>query len=160
MFTDMFVIGTKRVLGTTPSSAPTSDLTAAATTQTFTLLALNIGDVVVYPLAQGWVKQKFTDGATEGSAAVTLANLKCDVGVTGATTQFIAGVNGDLIQSPGYPITAPVAAGVPYATQASSKSILATFTSSAGNMSTVTFGDLWIFVSIARVRDWVTDRVA
>lgn len=160
MFTDLFIIGIKRVAGSTPSAPFTSDFTAAATTQTITLLALNIGDVVCYPLAAGWVKQKFTDGATEGAAAVTLANLKCDVGVTSATTQFIAGTNGDLIQSPGYPITAPVAAGVPYSTIAASKNLLATLTSTAGNMSTITFGELWIYVSLARVRDWVTDRVA
>lgn len=156
-FTDLFIVGTTRVIA---NSGRTSDFTAAATTQTITLLALNIGDVIVYPLAQAWVKVKFTDGATEGAAAVTLANLKADVGVTGATTQFIAGTNGDLIQSPNYPITPAVAAGAPYACQAASKNLLLTLTSTAGNMSTITYGELWIYVAIARVGDHVRDIAA
>jgi hypothetical protein len=158
-FTDLYCIGTKRVLGTTPSLPNTSDLTAAATTQTITLETLAIGDVVVFPIAQAWVKQKFTDATTENGAAVTLANLKVDLGVTGTTTKFIAGTNGDLIQSPNYPITSVVAAGVGHAAQAAI-AVLATFTSTAGNLSTVTFGDLFIYLSIARVGEWVRDRQA
>src|ERR1044071_6909828 len=143
-FTDLFILGVKR------GAAGASDFTTAGLSQTFTLTALGIGDVVAYPLAQAWIKKKFTDAAAEGGPPTTLANLKADVGVTGATTQFIAGTNGDLIQAPDYPITAPVAAGAPYATQAGSKNVLCTLTSSAGNISTITFGELWIYLSILR----------
>ncbi len=157
-FTDLFILGTKRALNTSTKRWG-SDFTAAATTQTFTLLALAVGDCVVYPLVQGWVKQKFTDHATENTAATTLADLKCDVGVTGTTTKFCAGTNGDLQQAINSPITPPVAASVPHAAQ-SATNLLATVTSSAGNMSTITYGDLWIFVAIARVGDHIRDLTA
>lgn len=155
-FTDVFFLGTKRVRSASSPFTITSDFTAAATTQTFTLLTLAIGDCVVFPLAQAWVKQKFTDAATEDTDAATLANLKCDVGITGTVTKFIAGVNADCQQAVNSPITAPVAACTAHAALAA-VSLLATFTSTAGNMSTITFGDLWIFVAIARKGDHVRD---
>jgi hypothetical protein len=157
-FTDLFILGTKRKLGT-DNRTYGSDFTAAATTQTFTLLALAVGDAVIYPLAHGWVKQKFTDHATEDTAATTLANLKCDVGVTGSTTKFIAGTNADLQAAVNTPITPPVAAGAPHATT-SAVNLLATLTSTAGNMSTITYGELWLWVAIARLGDFVRDPSA
>jgi hypothetical protein len=154
-FTDLFLLGTKRVRSNAAPFTISSDFTAAATTQTITLLTLAVGDCVVFPLAQGWVKQKFTD-STEDAAAVTLANLKVDIGITGTTTKFIAGVNADLQQAVNSPITAPVAASTAHAALAS-VAVLATFTSTAGNMSTITFGDLWIYMAIARMQDHVRD---
>jgi hypothetical protein len=162
-FTDLFILGTTRNAGAT-------DFTAAALTQSFNLLALNKGDQIIYPLAAAWVKRSFTDAAG-GGAPVTLANLKLDVGTTDLATQMIAGTNGDLIQtlspvpdSNGYPIAAlgPAAtSGGPYRTTATSgKFITATLTSTAGNMSTITFGEVWIYVCLARFADWMRDRDA
>ena len=151
-FTDLFIVGVKRGAG------GSSDFTADDTTQTLTLTGLDIGDVVAYP-AQAWVKQKFTDAAAEGGAPATLADLKADVGVTAALTQFIAGTDGDLINDPDYPI-APAAGGGPYPIQAASKEVLLTLTSSAGDMSTITFGELWIYLSLLRVAQFSTSRYA
>lgn len=155
-FTDLFIVGTTRVTSAT-TYARSSDFTAAATTQTITLLALTVGDVIVYPLAQAWVKQKFTDHATENTVATTLANLKADVGYTGATTAFIAGTNADLQQAVNCPTTGQAAAAAGYAHKTGSVDLLLTLTSTAGNMSTITFGELWIYVAIARVGDHVRD---
>jgi hypothetical protein len=149
LFSDLFIVGTTR------GAAGVSDFTAAATTQTITLLALNIGDILPYPLAQGLVAKRFTDGA-EDAAATTLANLKADVGVTSATTQLIAGTNGDLQQDRGYPITSPTSGLAPYSTIATGKSLLLTLTSTAGNLNTITFGELWIYTNVMRVADYLT----
>jgi hypothetical protein len=160
MFTDLFVLGTTRAAGNT------SDFTAAALTQSYNLLALNKGDVIGFPLCQAWLKRSFTDAAA-GGAPVTLANLKLDVGNTAAgATAVIAGTNGDLIQtlspvpdSNQYPITPPVAAAAPIRiTAASGQFLTAALTSTAGNLSTITFGEVWIFATIFRAADWMRDR--
>lgn len=157
-FTDLYILGTKRANGAAPSYTPTSDFTAAATTQTFILQALAVGDVVVYPRAQCWVKQKFTDHATEDTAATTLANLKADIGYTGATTAFIAGTNADLQQAVNSPTTGQAAGGGGYAHKTGTVNLLATLTSTAGNLSTITYGELYIYLALARVGEWVRDR--
>lgn len=155
-YTDLFIIGTKRVRASTAPYAFTSDFAGvAATTQTITLLALTVGDVIIHTGVQAWVKQKFTDHATEDTAATTLANLKCDIGYTGTTTAFIAGTNADLQQAVGAPTTGPVAAALNYAHKTGAVNLLATLTSTAGNMSTITYGDLWIYVTIARASNHV-----
>lgn len=156
-FTDLWILGTKRVRASTSPYGVTSDFTAAATTQTFTLYTFVLGDVVIMPAAQMWVKQKFTDHATEDTAAATLANLKMDLGYSGATTAFIAGTNADLQQAKGAPTTGQAAAWLGYPYKTGSIDLVATATSTAGNMSTITYGDLFIYIAIARVGDHVTN---
>lgn len=159
-WTDLWILGTKRVRATTSPFGVTSDFTAAATTQTFSLYTFAVGDVVIMPAAQCWVKQKFTDHATEDTAATTLANLKMDIGYTGATTAFIAGTNADLQQAINSPTTGQAAAWLGYPHKTGTVALLATATSSAGNLSTITYGDFWIYVAIARVGDHVANLSA
>lgn len=155
-YNELYIIGANR------GANGASDFTAAATTQTITLSALAIGDIIDAPWAMGWVGERFTDGA-RGATPTTLANLKCDVGHTDDTDALIIGVNADLIQDKGYPL-APLgiaaAGGGGYRTTAASKNLVAVFTSTAGNMSTITFGEVWIYVSVKRVNNCFRGVVA
>lgn len=158
-FTDLYLLGTKRVTGAAPNYTKSSDLTAVALTQIITLQALAVGDCIVFPLAQAWVKQKFTDAVLEDGAPVALSGLLVNIGVTGQATKFIAGVAGDAQQVINSPITAPVAASTAHACLAATN-LIATFTSAAGNLSTITWGDLYLYVAISRVGEYVRDRMA
>lgn len=160
-FTDLFILGTTR------NTNGTSDFTAAALTQSFNLLPLNKGDVITYPLGQAWLKRSFTDAAA-GGAPVTLAGSKVDVGTTASATSIITGTGSDLLQtltpvpeSNMYPLIPPAAGLFPTRiTVNGSQYLTALITNSAGNVSTITFGEVWIYVAIARGSDWMRDRDA
>ena len=143
------------VLGTTRGAAGASDFTTAGTSQSFNLMPLDLGDMILYPLAAAYVAKRFTDGA-ENATPTTLANLKLDVGHTDDADAFIVGTNGDLIQDAGYPISplkVSAAGGGADRITAASKYLTATLTSTAGNISTITFGEVIIFANVARVSD-------
>lgn len=139
-FTDLYILGTTR------AAAGASDFTAAAGTQTFNLQALVVGDIVSYPLAVAWVKTAFT----------VVTNPKLDVGVTAAATQFIAGVNNDLATLNkgivGVAAGAPLSSGV--------TNLMATITTTVGNISTIGAGEVWIYATICRLQDFLSLRDA
>lgn len=161
-FTDLFILGTNR------NTNNTSDFTAAALTQTFTLYTLAKGDQIVFPLVAAWLKRSFSDTAA-GLAPATLANYKLDIGGAVVGNAFFSGgTNGDLIQTLNpvpdsnlFPISAVTAAATPVAcTVAGNRTLTATITGTAGNLSTVTFGEVWIYAAISRSADWMRDRDA
>ena len=160
-FTDLFILGTTR------NTNGTSDFTAAALTQLFNLQVTSKGDVLVQPLVAAWVKRSFTD-AVAGGAPTTLANGKLDIGTTAlGASAIIAGTAGDLIQtlspvpdSNMYPCTAPPAASINTRFTVAGGFLTATVSTTAGNLSTITFGEVWIYAAIARVNDWMRDRDA
>lgn len=158
-WTDLFILGTTR------GAAGVSDFTAAALTQSFNLLPLTKGDVLMYPLAQALLKRSFTD-AVGGGTPVTLANAKLDVGTTSGATGLLTGVAAELSQTLSpvpefnmYPLTPPLASAQPIrVTATSGQFITAAVTSTAGNLSTITFGEVWIYVCFMRGADWMRDR--
>jgi len=148
-FTDLFIVGYNQVRSVSNGVVTTSsDFTAAATSQTITLLALNIGDIVLNHSAL-FVKTAVTGGAVSAMTA--------SLGVTSATTRLLATVDvfTNAVAAGG---TFTSAAVDSYATIAASKNLLLTMASTGGNMSAITAGELWIYTKIMRVQDFLTNR--
>jgi hypothetical protein len=148
-FTDLFILGATR------GTSGASDFTAAATSQSFNLKAMAVGDQVVYPLAAVFTKIAFTGTA--------ISNVKCDVGSTDDADQFVVGTAGDLstINFSRAALVVSSAAGGPYSPNNATKYVTALVTNGgAGNVTAITAGEVWIYVAIARVKDFLTDRQA
>jgi hypothetical protein len=140
-FTDLFIIGTTRNSGGT-------DFTAAATQQTYNLLALNIGDIVMAPFMILEVKTNAL------GTSVTAATGS--VGVTSALTQFTAAAN--LLVAGNEFFTCPNTV-TPYPTVAASIYLTFDLNTTGANVSVLSTGEFWIWANISRVKDRITDRV-
>lgn len=142
-FTDLFVVGMTHRAGATDFIETTNDLD-----QVITLTDLALGDIV-WPDSCLLVKTAV--------AGLTAANAS--LGVTGAVTQFIA--NSSLL-SGGNKYFVPAGTLAPYATIASSKSLILNIDPAANteHVSSVTAGELWIYAKISRFADMVTLRQA
>lgn len=148
-FTDLFIIGVDQVRSVSNGVVSlSSDFTAAATSQTITLTALNIGDVVLNH-AIAYVKTPLTGGSV---SAATLS-----LGVTSATTQFLNAVDvfTNAASAGGTFVTA---APNSYATIAASKNLLATMGSTTANLNALTAGEIWIYCKITRIAEFLTNR--
>lgn len=145
-YTDLFILGKTR------AAAGASDFTAAATTQSYNLALLAVGDHVPMPLAVVMVK----------TAVAGLTTPKMDVGTTDDADQFVVGVNSDLatVNFVRASLAVSSAAGGAYSCIASSKYVTALITSGSENISTVTAGEVWIYAAISRVADMLRDRTA
>lgn len=128
-FTDLFVI-------------KSTDFTTAVnnTAQSFTLAALAIGDIVE---GIGLLEVK--------TVVAGLVTCTADVGVTGALTQYINGV--DCVGA-GAIAFVPAGSANPFACIAANKSLLATFHPGAAEaLASATAGEVWIWARISRVAD-------
>ncbi len=135
LFSDVFIIGVGR------AANRASDFTDADTSQTITLLTPAAGDVVTYPFAQAWTKIAFAGGAL---SAVTL-----DVGFDGGEEWLKDGAM--------FAAGATIGPLSTVASKAFSGSVLITakVDTTGANLSEITAGEIWIYVTILRVNDYV-----
>ena len=152
-FTDLFIIGVNRVRAATPPYTISNDFTAAATSQSYNLLALDIGDIALE--AALWTKIAF--------AGTGWSSVKTDVGSTDDADQLVVGTAGDnsTVNFPRGPLQVSASAGGSYSCQAASKYLTALVTNGgAGLMTAVTAGEVWIYARLARLGDHLRDIAA
>lgn len=155
-WTDLFILGSTRAYDATTRTWG-SDFTAAATTQSYNLIALSdSAGVPLYIVNYGMLA--IIKAPTSNSAH----NLKLDVGQTGSATAFIAGTASDCETL--NKVVLPVAAAVPFATTTASQYLTALVTSASGNVSTLAALDttkgieFLIYANLSSYRGLVTDR--
>ena len=123
-----------------------TDLTAAATTQTLDLLALELGDYV--NKAAFYLKTPFDGGAT--------TNLTLDVGES-LTPDADAFLDGYELHADGSEVLAGDGNGAAFATlrtgfvALAAGSVQALFTATGANMTALTQGEVWIYLNVARL---------
>ena len=139
LFSDLFILGTTR------GAAGVSDFTAGATTQNFALLTPGNGDCVTYPLAQAFTKIGFAGGA--------LSSVLLDVGFTNGSTFMLdqqmitlgAGGVSPLISGVGGPKNFDGVIG-----------LTATIDTVGANLSAITAGEIFIYVTLCRAVEFST----
>lgn len=136
LYTDLFIIGATR------AAAGASDFTDGDTSQTITLMTPANGDVVVGPGAVAWTKIGFAGGAL---SAVTL-----DVGFDGGEEFLKDGA----MFSAGAAIV-PLESLAP---KIFTGSILLTakVDTTGANLNAITAGEIYIYVTLLRVNEWLT----
>jgi len=144
-FTDLYILGTTR------GAAGVSDFTAGALTQDFTLETPAAGDILTYPTLAAWCKIGFV------GTAVTNASLSAGIsagGVEFATSQTVLAVNNGVATKSIDELT--VAGAVKVFGGATPLSVR--ITTVGGNLSVLTAGEVWIYLCILRVNDFITLR--
>lgn len=144
-YTDLFILGVTDLRSTSAAGVWSygSDFTAAATTQTFTLLNLNIGDFV-HGAGELFVE---TALVAPGLTAATLA-----LGYTGTTTGII-GASDIFTNAAAAGGCFGATSATAFMTQAASKALLGTLTLTGANAVAITAGRLWLYAKISRIAD-------
>ena len=138
-FTDLFIIGANR------GANGASDFTVAGLQQDFTLMTPAAGDQIIYPLCAAFTKVGFVGGALSAIA------LDLGRGAGGAEgmldgAMFAAGASAVAIGTAG--------TGGP-AVFNGSQVLNARVDATGANLNLITAGEIWIFVNIFRLRNYV-----
>lgn len=142
--TDLFILGATR------AANGASDFTDADTQQDFTLLTPAAGDIITYPLAVAYTKIGF--------AGTSLTAVTLDLGVDAGGAEFI--LNGAMFSENAAAISIGTAgSGGPVAFTGST-TLSARIDTTGANLSAITAGEIWIYVSLMRRTDWLDNRSA
>jgi hypothetical protein len=142
-FTDLFVLGVGR------AAAGASDFTDADTAQTITLMTPVAGDIITYPLVQAYTKIGFAGGA--------LSAIALDVGYSGGSEFLLNGAMYAASAAAASPLVS--GSGGPKVFDGAT-TLTAQLDTTGANLADITAGEIWIYVALCRVTDFLTNRTA